>query len=208
MKILFILSLLFCTITNLKAQDSLYVMQEGSVKYKDAVANIDSVIFYAPGEDASQGSFTVEDSVYGVNQGLIYDASTKFTDDANFFTIYLLSDGFTMTSGSSYTEFSGTGNYFEIQLYSDTISDNIEEGAYTYDTSHDVGTFISGDYILNYDKELDTYDKSASVSNGAISIEKDGYQYIINIICQDEDGNSITGYYKGDLDYSDISNLE
>lgn len=48
MKRIITLCILLCSITSLKAQDSVYVMFENEIKYKEAVSKIDSVIFYQP----------------------------------------------------------------------------------------------------------------------------------------------------------------
>jgi hypothetical protein len=69
--------------------------------------------------------------------------------------------------------------------------------------SGDAGTFDYGWVLINWDADIDDCDIDQDIEGGTVTVSKSGDVYEITINCTDEDGKTVTGYYKGTLKYYD-----
>ena len=136
------------------------------------------------------------------NNGLMQGDSRKY--DGYNLDLTLYSGGFTLsTDDNGELNVSGTGHMIYLEIYTSSAEeyDNLE---YTYSDSYPapVGTFDYGDYVLNYSPGSIDY-KWIEITSGSVTISKSGSIYTIIIDCIDEEGNSVSGYFKGALQYFD-----
>ncbi len=119
--------------------------------------------------------------------------------------------------------FTGTGEYIEMEIYSDKVLYN-EAGEYDI-TAHDYNVVpyifditvlfpqysVAGGAVAEWDPNMrlgtwyyriedDNIVCKAPVSTGTLKIERDGNNYILDIEFVDDLGNAISGTYKGPLD--------
>lgn len=160
----------------------------------------------------STNYFKVADTEFELNAGYM-SYWGAVTEGSYGFMIDLISDGFTVIDTSSYDTSSnyaitsGEGDLLEFYLYSS--SGELEEGNYKYSDNddNDAGTYDFAICNTNYNFEEETYDRQEYIKSGTISVIKDKSEYIFNYNCVTTEGDSLTGYYKGELYYSDYSNL-
>ncbi len=118
--------------------------------------------------------------------------------------LYLVSKEISITTDSDgYLDLSGSEQtiYFEMFSSKGTEFDN---GDYVFSTGNNIPivTFDEGGYNLMYSIDEDEIE----ITSGKVTIEKNGNEYNITIACKDSSGKSITGFYKGELQYFNYEN--
>ena len=166
------------------------------------------IIFAGCKKDSKESTFNnyikYDGKTYDLDKGLIENWGQWDEDEAYNLDLYLISSGITLIeSGDDWDIASGKGHgiYFEMYASSSTQLDN---GTYDYDAwGWEAGTFDYGWVSINYDVALDDAEIDQDIEGGTVTINKSGDTYEITINCTDEDGKSVTGYYKGTLKYYD-----
>lgn len=77
-------------------------------------------------------------------------------------------------------------------------------GNYVFSASATTPGTISGDsesFWLNFDPINWTSDPAPQVINGSLNVSKDGSEYTLDYSLTMSNGKTITGHYKGELDY-------
>ncbi len=168
-----------------------------------------STAFYSCKDDDDDTSnyFTVGDATYDLNYGLIENNGQADSDGSYNTDLSFYSQEFTDEDGDGQYDNISDVDMLYFKLYS-TTGTALDEGTYTYDAeSTEAGTYDTGEYIINYSFDYSTYtstyDNLGLITSGDITISKDGDTYTIEIDCTSYSGSSITGYYKGSLDYED-----
>jgi len=143
--------------------------------------------------------------MYRLDKGVIENYGHYYVGKSYSMDLWFLSEGLNLVEiNGVWDHESGTGHevYFEMNTNSATLIDN---GTYTYDvnTTYDVGTFSSADFTLDYDADHNTWGVYKSIVSGTLTVSRLGDVYDITFNCTDEDGKSVTGYYKGTLKYYD-----
>ncbi len=98
----------------------------------------------------------------------------------------------------------GHGIYFE--MFS-TAGNALDNGDYVFSSAEPfpVKTFVYSGYSINYNTENDDVEKEGEIAGGKVSVSKNGSEYTITIDCIDDNGEKVTGFYKGTLRYFDWS---
>lgn len=152
------------------------------------------------------------DNVFDLSWGLIeYYGKLETDDEAYNFDIMLLDSGLVFDETTEELKGKGSGIYFETFSQSST---ELSAGTYSLDTTSKVKKPFTFDYgSVAY--KIDTSDEGigdyVDVKSGTFKIEKSGDIYEVTIDCTGENGEKITGYYKGTLksyDYSKKKSLQ
>lgn len=105
--------------------------------------------------------------------------------------------------------FAGKGNAIHFEMFSTSGKElDSQEYVFSSEAPYQVGTFGNGVFIHNLDFDFKRYhpieakDKSEIVE-GIVNINKNGEEYTITISCVSDNGEEITGSYKGTLPYID-----
>ncbi len=152
-----------------------------------------------------KNSITHNNTEYDISGGLLeYYGIIKGT--GNNIDLILLSSGLTpvVTSGMV-DSIVGTGSGINFEIFT-TGTTSLDVGDYTYDAteSGSPGTFDFGNAIFNFNTVTQEGDMQDMVG-GKITIISNSPQYELSFQCTGADGKSVTGYYKGILQYYDMS---
>ncbi len=143
--------------------------------------------------------------MFRLDKGAMENYGKYYVDDSYSIDLWFLSEGLKMIEiNGEWDHESGKGHivYFEMNTNSPSQIDN---GTYTYDLdeTYDAGTFLYGDFTLNYDADHNTWETYKAFVDGTVTVSRTGDVYEITFNCTDEDGKTVTGYYKGTLIYYD-----
>jgi hypothetical protein len=128
----------------------------------------------------------------------------------------LFSSDFTIsTESNGNMNVSGLGQIIYFEMYS-SKDNEFDIGDYTLNLSKPlpVGTFNYGDFVTSYSDEnnnivwvTDENDDNdwVKITSGTVSISKSDSEYSITINCISETGESVTGFFKGELQYFDYT---
>ncbi|WP_439484503.1 hypothetical protein [Cyclobacterium plantarum] len=97
---------------------------------------------------------------------------------------------------------SGSGEIIQFDIF--TSNDTfLDKGIYSFQNTspYSIGTFAYGLYTVGWEKGDLSVDNTFRIVSGKISVDRNGEEYEITIDCKDENGNDVTGYYKGELQY-------
>lgn len=105
--------------------------------------------------------------------------------------------------------FAGKGNAIYFEMFS-TSGKELDSQVYVFSSRapYEVGTFGNGviiqdlDFDFKHFHSIEAKDKSEIVE-GIVNINKNGDEYTITISCVSDNGEEITGSYKGTLPYID-----
>jgi hypothetical protein len=92
----------------------------------------------------------------------------------------------------------GTGNAIYFEMFSSS-STQLTNGSYYFSYSEEAGTYDYGIVHVNYNFNTHVGEIAQYIESGTVTVAKIGDIYEITINCTDEDGKSVTGYYKGTL---------
>jgi hypothetical protein len=167
-----------------------------------------SIVFAACKKDAAdkRSQIVYNGTEYNLAKGYLeYDGTGNTDPNSYWYYIILVSSEVTIdyTLGLN----SGLGHGIVLEIYSSSQNDIIP-GTYTYDAleTYNANTFDWGAMFLDYD--FGTINKAATalqVTDGTIEIAKSGSEYEITCNCMVTGGKAITGYFKGSLEYHDVS---
>ncbi len=127
--------------------------------------------------------------------------SNYYYDGYNF-DLYLFEKGISIFSDEGEYFPVGNGAYVYFELYS-AKGTFLDTGKYTFSLTEPFATktFDCGVFSLDFETEEDY----TIISSGSINVKKSNDIYEITIDCLGDDGQRITGYYKGTLNYADYS---
>lgn len=85
---------------------------------------------------------------------------------------------------------------------------DLATGVYTFDSDESfiINTFYYGGFILNYSLTDNMCEAFDFIKGGTITVTRESNVYEIKVDCIALSGGSITGYYKGPLNFIDRSN--
>ncbi len=157
--------------------------------------------------------FKVGTTEYVIAAGSLenYGMDSDTTDDWEFngynIDLAFFSSGLKLErTESGYLSVNGQGQILYFELITSSGA-GLENGEYTHDGSEGPfhpGTFDYSDYSLVWN--TNNQDNSwIEIASGKITVRKDGSGYEITIDCTDVNGNNVTGYYKGALQYFDYT---
>ena len=123
-------------------------------------------------------------------------------DNAYNIDLTLVSSGFNYDETNDEITGKGSGIYFEMFTESPT---ELLEGTYEYvvQDATEPFTFDDGGLVYNYDSDQEESGLEFSIKSGTVEVKKDGETYEITIKCTGENGEIISGYYKGTLMFID-----
>lgn len=151
-------------------------------------------------EESLSNYVTYNGTKYAVDKGILENFGQFEEGGAYNLDLYLVSNGITfLESNNEITGVSGQGHgiYFEMYTSGPTQLDN---GTYNYDYwSETASTFDYGWVNINYDASTNIAEIDQDIEGGTVVVTKTGDVYEITINCTDEDGKSVTGYFKGTL---------
>lgn len=143
------------------------------------------------------------------NFGKDADTSDGWDYDGNNLDLSLVSNGIIITnSGDTMFDVSGAGQVMYFQMYTSNSS-YLDNGEYNFDATSPfpVGTFDAGDFSINWDENNPNNDW-IELSSGKLTVNRSGSTYEISINCTDQNGEIVTGYYKGALKYYDYESSQ
>lgn len=100
----------------------------------------------------------------------------------------------------------GSGEIIQFDMF--TSNERfLDKGIYSFQNTppYPIGTFSYGLYTVGWEQGDLSLDNTFRISSGKITVDKKGKEYEISIDCKDENGNDVTGYYKGALQYFNSS---
>lgn len=108
------------------------------------------------------------------------------------------------TDGEETLTGSGEIIYFELFTSNSTSLDN---GDYTFHNTppYPIGTFSYGIYAIGWDSDENVEEGIVEITSGTVSVNKKGDEYEITLACKDAEGKDVTGYFKGRLQYYDLT---
>ncbi len=158
---------------------------------------------------APSNFFKIGNKNYSISSGTLENYGVD-TDTADFWEYsgynldlaFFSKDLVLETTQQGYLNVSGTGQIIYFEIFSANAS-SLEEGDFIYDASNgpfEVQTFDYSDYALEWDDQKQD-NNWTKITGGKITSKKTGSSYEITINCTDENGNDVTGVYKGPLQY-------
>lgn len=143
-----------------------------------------------------KGGATVVDVING------FKAGTEVFSSGNFM-ISLYEDGLKFSPDVERSL--GTGATVCFHLASPEI-DRLVPGTYTYGTDLKPNTFTA--YCSSQYNASDNKAIPATITDGKVSIETSGDEYTVKFDCVVSTGGTVTGMYKGKLDYCYVSQIK
>jgi hypothetical protein len=150
-------------------------------------------------QEQLKNSFTYEDETYLIANSLFAYYDNNSSVYAHDLLIY---NGFTIHSvNNKLEEVTGTGTGIEIvSIYTNSATE-LSPGKYVYSNEEfQPYTFNNSGVAINYNNETHT-GTNYILTGGEINISKEGNEYVMNYTFTDQNGNSLSGYYKGTVDY-------
>jgi len=160
-----------------------------------------------PPANTFKDSITYNNKVYDVNTGLL-EYYGKIKGSGFNIDLTLVSSGLTPVVVNGVVDsIKGTGNGINFEIFT-TKSTSLDIGDYNFDASKTgaAGTFDYANTILDFNtvtqKGIDL-----DIKAGKVTIKQIASEYELNFSCTGVDGKSVTGYYKGSLQYYDNSSI-
>ncbi len=152
-----------------------------------------------------KNSITYNNVQYDVSKGLL-EYYGNIQGSGQNIDLILLSPGLTpVITNDQVDSITGIGNgiYFEIFTAN---SSTLDIRDYSFDATHSgsPGTFDDGNAIFNFNTVTGS-GTSLDLTAGKLTVISNGPVYELTFKCTGDDGKSITGYYKGSLQYYDMS---
>jgi len=157
-------------------------------------------------DDTPKSQMTYKDVEYDLSQGFLESYGKWSDNSANNFSLILLSSGFTAhEEDGEIDSVSGIGHGIVFDLFA-TSPDKLDVGDYIYvsDGSGNAGTFVYANGVLNYNAQTEE-GIEFDIDGGKLTVVQNGDTYELKFDCTTEDGDQITGFYKGSLKYYDVS---
>jgi hypothetical protein len=169
--------------------------------------SLSAIIFIITGckkdeEETRKNAVTYNGTEYDLSFGTLENFGKDPLDPAYNLDLTIYSSGFTLPAGTSNIDLlTGSGQiiYFELYTSGSTALDSRE---YVFDASAsgNNGTFDYSILGINFDSS--SYDGDLhEITNGKITVVKNGEEYEITIDCKEASGKTITGFFKGKLLY-------
>jgi hypothetical protein len=169
------------------------------------------IIFTGCKKDKDENSYDnyikYDDKAYPLDKGILENWGKWSPESDNNLDLTLVSDSVNVIEWNNEVDsYSGTGHRIKFWMYS-ASSELLDNGNYTYDdlSSEKTGTFDYGQLLINYNFDNEEGEIEQYVADGTVTVTKSGDTYEITINCTDEEGKSVTGYYKGILKYFDYN---
>jgi hypothetical protein len=126
-------------------------------------------------------------------------------DEAGIYDVYntdltLFSDGITITNEDGELVVSGSGQIIYFEMFSSTET-SLDIGTYNLNIQpFSLKTFDYADYMIGWNQTVDD-DDWTEIASGEVTVNKNSNEYEITINCTDENGQKLTGFFKGTLSY-------
>lgn len=148
-----------------------------------------------------KNSFTYDGETYKIEYGFIGPSDLQ-SPDSNRFIVTLTTSGFTKNADGDLEPTDSEYSLVSFNLHS-LISDDIENGSYT------ITALIGGDVSLenfalckfNAKSDIDDSGQVISATSGTLAVIKNGNPYELQFEFTLNNGKTVSGYYKGNLEY-------
>jgi hypothetical protein len=154
-------------------------------------------------DKAADNKVTFDRKEFDLAWGLLdkYGKSNPVDNTYNI-DLTLISSGLIYDETNGELTGKGSGIYFEIFSESPT---ELLEGTYEYavEDAAKPFTFDNGGIAYNFDAEQEDSELEFEITNGTVEVKKYGETHEITIKCTGENGEIISGYYKGTLMFID-----
>jgi hypothetical protein len=145
---------------------------------------------------SNKNSLKVGGSEHALSGGILSRLDQYQDNDGSYygFRLYLFSKSITPDVYSKWEiGFDGTGQILEMDIA--VLSESLENGQYSFDSTFPYQRpSFRGEYSL--DNETQTI-----FSSGTLTVSKNGDEYEFTLNGTDKNGDTVTGYYKGNLSY-------
>lgn len=152
-------------------------------------------------DSASSNKFTYNGADYNLSKGFLENYGMGSNGVYNL-DLTMLSSNFTIHErGGAIDSISGTGDGLYFETYT-SLPGKLDVRDYVYDANSTGanGTFDFGMLILGYNVSAET-GTVFEITAGKISVTNNGSEYEISVNCTASNGKTITGYFKGSLNY-------
>lgn len=167
------------------------------------------IIFAGCKKDKKESSFNnyinYDGTTYAIDKGYLENWGKWSPEGDNNLDLTLVSNGISAVEVSGLLdEFIGAGNGIIFYMYT-TSTTRLDDGNYVYDedATEEAGTFEWANVVINYNIEDEEGDVDQYIVDGTVTVTKTGDVYEISFNLTDEDGKTVTGYFKGTLKYYD-----
>lgn len=154
-----------------------------------------------------KNAITYNNTEYSLNSGIL-EYYGKLQGTGLNIDLTIISSGLTpVVVNGAVDSITGTGNGINFEIFT-TNATSLDVGDYTYDASKSgaPGTFDFANSILNFNTQTQQ-GIDLDINAGKVTVIKTGAEYELSFNCTAMDGKSVTGYYKGSLQYYDNSNV-
>jgi hypothetical protein len=155
-------------------------------------------------DSSTDNNISFDGTEYDLSQGYVLHYDDDM-DSLSFYQLTLYSSSFEITydDDAYIDDITGEGQTLSFEINSST-SDDIALGTYTYSAhnSSTAGTFSYATASTYSNFETDELN-SSEITDGTLTISKNGSSYTLSFDLTDEDGVSVTGYYSGLVEYID-----
>lgn len=165
------------------------------ISCKKDTAEIENVI-------TKKSFLKIGDKEYNLAKGAFLNDGKEDSSLVYFHELAFFSDSFSLTTSQfGEMEISGSGQLIYFDLYS-SMGEQLDEGDYMYSSESGsfVKTFDYGAYFINYSSD-NTENEEVEIISGTLSVSKTDGEYSITINCMSEDGEIVTGFFNGKLEY-------
>lgn len=148
-----------------------------------------------------KNAITYNGTEYDLNTGILEYYGKLQGTGINFDLIFLSSGLVPVTNNGMVDSITGTGNGINFEIFS-TGTTALNVGDYTFDASKTgtAGTFDFANTILNFNT-VNQQGIDLDMNGGKVTIKQNGSVYELTFNCTGVDGKSVTGYFKGSLQY-------
>ncbi len=153
-------------------------------------------------EPKEYGQFTFEAKSYALHWGMLENYGSITKAGSYNFDVTLFSSGIDFDDQNETA--TGTGDGIHFEMYS-SLSTDLATGEYVFDTEA-TGNPLTFDYaafVIGYNWDEYT-GQMYSITSGTVTVAKSGTEYEFTINCMSGE-NSVTGHYKGPIEYYDWS---
>lgn len=141
----------------------------------------------------------VDGTEYEISKGFI--TNYGLNNSAYNLDLVLISSGLTIHEIMGMPDsVSGTGNVIYFEMYSSS-SDKIALGDYNYNDSGNAGSFDYAEYMVNWNSALQPNSAGLEIKTGSVKVISNGNEYELSFSGTNASNTTITGYYKGSLNY-------
>lgn len=152
---------------------------------------------------SSENNMTIDGTEFEVETAILVESGIN-EDGSYDWDVTLLSDGFEIDAANSTITGTGAALYLDLNTNSET---GLVPGTYTFANERAEFTWKFAEGITNFNFETENGEYFDAVS-GTVVITGSGNNQVIVANLEDQNGNTITGSYKGNLQMIELTEID